>query len=96
MNDDEMPETIGPFLDKFKDYPVSRIDPSSSLGFLKEWTTPVTEDNMEELTGPGADDSRSFGKRLSQQYHSLIPGKHEPAVKCVYLSIVTSSHRSAC
>jgi hypothetical protein len=56
-------------------------DDEGVLDFLLDWTTPVTEDTMEQLTGPGAEDARALGKRLAALYKDLIPGHKEPAVK---------------
>ena len=51
------------------------------LAFLKDWKTPVTEDNMEQLTGPGAEDSKALGQRMGSRYQALIPELNEPAIK---------------
>lgn len=83
MNDDEYPETIGPFLSKLKKYKKKKHVKhyGDSLGFLKHWKTPVTEDNMEQLTGPGAEDAKKLGVTMSKHYEHLIPDRDEPAIK---------------
>lgn len=81
MNDDEFPEAVGPFIEKLETYARSAIPDESPLAFIKGWTTPVTEDNMEELTGPGAEDAESFGRRLRDLYGYLLPGNKDPPFK---------------
>lgn len=82
MNDDEWPETIEPLLKKLKKYKKQKVKHyGDALGFLKHWKTPVTEDNMEQLTGPGAQDARNLGKTLADHYSHLLPKANEPAIK---------------
>ena len=94
MNDDEYPETIGPFLSKLKKYKKhhkkqnkkdkkkkGKHSSGGSLGFLKEWKTPVTEDNMEQLTGPGARDAKNLGAGMAKHYEHLVPARDEHAIK---------------
>jgi len=82
MNDDEFPETIEPFNKKLEDYDRQAPPDGSPFAFFKDgWTTPVTEDNMEELTGPGAEDAKSYGQRLRDLYGYLLPGDKDPAFK---------------
>ncbi|KAK9900897.1 phosphoglycerate mutase-like protein [Cystobasidium minutum MCA 4210] len=95
MNDDEFPETIGPFLSKLKKYKKHQKKKEGkkgkkgkkhhawgeSLGFLEHWKTPVNEDNMEQLTGPGARDAKKLGATLANHYEQLVPGRDEPAIK---------------
>lgn len=92
MNDDEYPETVGPFLSKLKKYKKKNKqskkkhedeDGGNALAFLKHWKTPVTEDNMEQLTGPGAKDAKVLGQAMGKRYADLIPEKDDPAIKYV-------------
>lgn len=75
------PETMGPFIEKLESYDTSKISDDSSLSFLKDWATPVNEENMEELTKPGATDAEAFGKRMKMQYEDLLPSHRDPPFK---------------
>lgn len=80
-NDDEWPETLGPFVKKFTEYDASQIPETSTFSFLRDWTTPVTEDTMEQFTEPGAKDAKKFARELSERYKELLPGNKDPAFK---------------
>lgn len=83
MNDDEWPDTFEPFLKQLKKYKTSKIPKRSSLAFLRDWQSPVSEDNMEEFTEPGAKDAEAFGQRLAKRYQQLMPeGDNEP-FRCI-------------
>jgi len=83
-NDDEWPETLGPFVEKFAEYDASQIPETSTFSFLRDLTTPVTEDTMEQFTEPGAKDAKAFAQGLAERYKELLPGKKDPAFKWVY------------
>ena len=72
---------MGPFVEKLDSYDTSNIPDDSALSFLKQWATPITESNMEELTGPGATDAEAFGRRMKMLYEDLLPGHNDPAFK---------------
>lgn len=94
MNDDEFPETIEPFLNKLKKYKKKNRKQKlygRKLGFLRHWETPVTEDNMEELTGPGARDAKDLGERMSKRYDALLPDLKDPAIKYASCRIISNN-----
>lgn len=83
MNDDEWPDTFEPFLEQLEKYKKSKIPKDASLAFLKDWQSPVSEDNMEEFTEPGARDAEAFGKRLADRYKHLMPGGQDDPFRWV-------------
>lgn len=83
MNDDEWPETMAPFVEKLEEYDTARIPDDSVLRFLKDWKSPINEENQEELTKPGARDAEAYGKRIRELYPDLIPKKNDPPFKYV-------------
>lgn len=52
------------------------LDDEAPLGFLKEWSNPIGEDDVSQLTEPGRDDAFSMGKRMRELYGKLLPPKH--------------------
>lgn len=91
MNDDEWPDTFEPFLKQFKKYKKSKIPAHGSLAFLRDWESPVSEDNMEEFTEPGARDAEDFGRRLSERYKQLMPEDHNEPFKYVSAGCISVS-----
>ncbi|KAK4703674.1 syntaxin 1B/2/3, partial [Phenoliferia sp. Uapishka_3] len=77
-NDDEFADFMSPFIDKVK---ASRamhpggITKTSPLKFLDDWESPILEEDLEELTGPGEEDAFGFGKRFRELYGPLMPPK---------------------
>ena len=92
MNDDEWPETLGPFVEKLEKYDRSQIPDTSVLAFLRDWESPVNEDNQEELTKPGARDSAAYGRRIRELYPELVPSKHDPPFKFASLLFMCLQH----
>ncbi|GAA5845545.1 hypothetical protein JCM11251_002089 [Rhodosporidiobolus azoricus] len=75
-NDEEWEEFMQPFVEKVNSKRHLAIHPTSPLSFLSSWESPVTEDTIEKLTGPGEEDAYSFGKRLRHFYDPLLPPKN--------------------
>ncbi|KAK5094525.1 hypothetical protein LTS08_008577 [Lithohypha guttulata] len=67
-NDDEYEEFIKPFLYKHEKH---RGGFSGPLEFLNKWQSPIDEDNLEELTPSGANDSVKVGAHIARRYPEL-------------------------
>jgi acid phosphatase len=74
-NDDEWEDYMEPF--------AKRVEASSDafpsdgpLNFLNDWKSLINEDNLEEITEPGAADALLLGKRFRALYPQLLPPRH--------------------
>ncbi|GAA6018012.1 hypothetical protein JCM10207_002740 [Rhodosporidiobolus poonsookiae] len=77
-NDDEYEDYMGPFVEKVKAAQQNAslsLDPDSPLAFLKDWQSPIREEDIEQLTAPGRADAHSFGERFRTLYGPLLPPK---------------------
>ncbi|GAA5946742.1 hypothetical protein JCM10213_004678 [Rhodosporidiobolus nylandii] len=76
-NDDEWEEYMKPFAEKVRaaQKKGTAIRSSSPLGFLSHWKSPVDDDNVSQLTRPGAEDAYAFGQRFRKLYSPLLPPK---------------------
>jgi hypothetical protein len=76
-NDDEWADFMEPFVNRLEKYQQEggSFQGAGPLAFLEKWESPINEDNLEALTGPGADDAFAFGKRLRKLYPHLFPPK---------------------
>lgn len=72
-NDDEYEETIAPLLLKLQSVKKKHFPKHGKWAFLRKWTSPMTEDNLEVITEPGKKDARLLGKRLRELYPNLFP-----------------------
>lgn len=76
-NDDEDDEYMKPFRERLYKYREDggSFEGAGPLAFLKTWESPVTEDTIEQITRPGAEDAFKLGKRLRKLYPHLFPAK---------------------
>lgn len=76
-SDDEYDETIHPFTKKLAAIDASSYssDPANPFCFLRNWTSPITDENLEVLAPSGKDDANALGKRMRAQYPHLFPPK---------------------
>ncbi|GAA5898393.1 uncharacterized protein JCM6883_001009 [Sporobolomyces salmoneus] len=77
-NDDEFEDYMQPFIERVEKFQKEKkkIEKKSPLSFLNDWVSPITEDNLEDITEPGKADAREFGRRLRKTYGHLLPPKH--------------------
>ncbi|GAA5937852.1 hypothetical protein JCM1841_004381 [Sporobolomyces salmonicolor] len=77
-NDDEWEAYMQPFVERVKAAQRDGVvlHSSSPLSFLNHWRSPINDDNLEAVTGPGKDDAFEFGKRFRKLYGPLLPPKH--------------------
>ncbi|GAA6010364.1 hypothetical protein JCM11491_006287 [Sporobolomyces phaffii] len=80
-NDDEYEDYMKPFIDRVEkaqkhQSKTNKIPKSSPLAFLNDWTSPITDDNLEAVTEPGKADALAFGTKIRDAYGHLLPPKH--------------------
>ncbi|KAF2713618.1 histidine acid phosphatase-like protein [Pleomassaria siparia CBS 279.74] len=69
-NEHEYETYMKPFLNKLK----KNLDGwSGPLSFLTEWTSPILEDKLEDITPSGAEDAVKVGLHLLERYRDLVP-----------------------
>lgn len=77
-NDDEYEDYMQPFIERVERLQKDKkrkIDKDSPLSFLNRWTSPINDDNLEDVTDPGRADAREFGVRMRDAYGHLMPPK---------------------
>ncbi|CEH12980.1 Multiple inositol polyphosphate phosphatase [Ceraceosorus bombacis] len=75
-NDDEWEEYMEPFVQRLSSHfasPDAGWPESGRLAFLRGWKSPISSDNLEALTEPGAHDAYRQGKRLRHLHPHLFP-----------------------
>ncbi|KAF2709630.1 repressible acid phosphatase [Pleomassaria siparia CBS 279.74] len=73
-NDFDYEEYIEPFTDKLKNTTV-QWENGGPLAFLKSWQTPISDEELEDLTKVGQLESFQLGVDISMRYPSFKPPK---------------------
>ncbi|WWD19579.1 hypothetical protein CI109_104040 [Kwoniella shandongensis] len=80
-NDDEFEQTMKPFIDKIAGMDKNKIPEEGEWSFLRDWESPIVEENLEQLSKRGKKDAKFLGKYIRKQYDELFPSKKEGDVK---------------
>jgi hypothetical protein len=74
-NDDEWEDYMEPFVQRLDAHRAAgaALPDSGRLAFLREWQSPINNDNLEQLTQPGAHDATVQGRRLRKLHPHLFP-----------------------
>ncbi|WVF73032.1 hypothetical protein IAT40_007850 [Kwoniella sp. CBS 6097] len=80
-NDDEYEQTMQPFISKIADMDKSKIPEEGEWAFLRDWQTPIVEENLEQVSEQGKKDAKFLGKYIRKQYNSLFPPKQKTSNK---------------
>jgi hypothetical protein len=67
-----------PFVSKIANMSFTDLPPNDGAhpwGFLRDWTSPINDGNLEELSQRGKDDSFEFGRYMRKSYAHLFPPK---------------------
>ncbi|KAK8853162.1 hypothetical protein IAR55_003863 [Kwoniella newhampshirensis] len=80
-NDDEYEQTMGPFIEKIAAMDKDKIPEDGEWAFLREWKSPIVEENLENLSQRGKKDAKFLGKYIRKQYDELFPSKNEGDLK---------------
>jgi acid phosphatase len=87
-NDFDYEEYIEPFTDKLQNASVD-WSKAGSLAFLKDWKTPIEEEDLEEVTRVGEEESKKLGGLLRERYSGFR------ATKKVWTSTAERTVKSA-
>ncbi|WVR07739.1 hypothetical protein IAU60_004782 [Kwoniella sp. DSM 27419] len=74
-NDDEYEQTMQPFIKKIAEMDKEKIPAEGEWKFLRDWQTPIVEENLEVVSKQGKKDAKFLGKYIRKQYDSLFPSK---------------------
>jgi hypothetical protein len=89
-NDDEYEQTMRPFIEKIAGMDKGKMPSHGEWAFLRDWETPIVEENLEQLSERGRKDAKvrrsrrrdsfqALGKYLRNQYRSLFPPRQKKA-----------------
>ncbi|ORX36155.1 histidine phosphatase superfamily [Kockovaella imperatae] len=94
-NDEEYEQTMGPFIEKLAKFDKEKLPRLGEWSFLRDWKSPLKEDELDELSERGKRDSKFLGKYFRKQYGSLFPDpkKHKGKGKPSYKVWTASSQR---
>lgn len=79
-----------PFVSKIANLSLSSLPPNDGAhpwGFLRDWTSPINEGNLEKLSQRGKDDAFEFGGYIRSIYKELFVSLALPDPNALALTI---------